>query len=181
MIFVSCLIATRSIDEPLLKLNKYALTKQPIPRKSGIIVKTILILAGIFLFSQNKMYKLKPHKIMHPPVIRMALQVYNYSQLPVTFDFTTSQRYDFAIYDSMGREVWRWSDDKGFLQVIGQLILQPGESVVYTAEHVFTDKNGEPMPTDLYTLKGELTATGRDFWAPRIMEGKVSFWHRNAQ
>lgn len=111
----------------------------------------------------------------------MALQVYNYSQIPVTFDFTTSQRYDFAIYDSRGREVWRWSDDKGFLQVIGQLILQPGESVVYTAEHVFTDKNGEPMPTDLYTLKGELTATGRDFWAPRIMEGKVSFWHRNAQ
>ncbi|NLW09809.1 MAG: hypothetical protein GX036_08105 [Firmicutes bacterium] len=116
-----------------------------------------------------------------PPVIKMALQVYNYSQIPVTFDFTTSQRYDFAIYDSRGREVWRWSDDKGFLQVIGQLILQPGESVVYTAEHVFTDKNGEPMPTDLYTLKGELTATGRDFWAPRIMEGKVSFWHRNAQ
>lgn len=114
-----------------------------------------------------------------PPVIKMALQVYNYSQLPVTFDFTTSQRYDFAIYDSRGREVWRWSDDKAFLQVTGQLTLQPGESVVYTAEHIFTDKNGKPMPTDLYTLKGELTAIDGNLWAPRTMEGKVSFWHKS--
>ncbi|HHU82969.1 MAG TPA: hypothetical protein GXZ26_08200 [Firmicutes bacterium] len=116
--------------------------------------------------------------IMSPPVIRMALQVYNYSQLPVTFDFTTSQRYDFAIYDSVGREVWRWSDGKVFLPVEGQLILQPGESVVYTAEHRFANKTGQPMPTDLYTLKGELTAINKNLWVPRTMEGKVSFWHR---
>ena len=118
------------------------------------------------------------------PVIRMALRVFNHSYMPVTFDFTTSQRYDFAIYNSNGTEVWRWSDDKAFLQVLGQVTLEPGESVRYAVKHKFVDSCNDTkektMPVDLYTLKGELTARDTQLLVPRTMEGEVSFWHMYA-
>ncbi|MEA3477800.1 MAG: BsuPI-related putative proteinase inhibitor, partial [Bacteroidota bacterium] len=117
----------------------------------------------------------------HAPVISMALRVFNHSYIPVTFDFTTSQRYDFAIYNSNGIEVWRWSDDKAFLQVLGQVTLEPGESVRYAVKHKFVDSCNDtkekPMPVDLYTLKGELTARDTQLLVPRTMEGEVNFWH----
>jgi hypothetical protein len=112
-----------------------------------------------------------------PPVIPMRIQVYNHSRIPVRFHFTTSQRYDFSIYNSRGYEVWRWSDDKAFLQVQGEIILNPGESVTYTTSIKFVDKNGEAMPVDLYTLKGELTAVDLSRNLPRVMQGIVSFDH----
>ena len=111
------------------------------------------------------------------PVISMALRVFNHSYMQVTFDFSTSQRYDFAIYNSNGTEGWRWSDDKAFLQVSGQITLEPGESVRYAVKHEFVDSMENPMPVDLYTLKGELTARDTELSAPRTMEGEVSFWH----
>jgi hypothetical protein len=121
-----------------------------------------------------------------PPEIIMALQVFNYSQIPVTFNFRTSQRYDFIIYNSKGAEVWRWSADKMFLQVLGELTLNPGETVTYTARMKFVssgdiaksaDNAGGAMPQDLYTLKGVLTAYDPELYIPRVIEGQVSFWH----
>lgn len=130
------------------------------------------------MIDQPEYYTTSPSR---PPVINMALQVYNYSRIPVTLDFTTSQRYDFAIYNSKGREVWRWSDDKAFLQVLGQVTLSPGESILYTTAYEFIDANGRPMPADLYTLKGELTASDMTLWTPRKIEGTVSFWHKHTR
>ena len=83
------------------------------------------------MIDQPEYYTTSPSR---PPVINMALQVYNYSRIPVTLDFTTSQRYDFAIYNSKGREVWRWSDDKAFLQVLGQVTVRANQS--YTQQHM---------------------------------------------
>ena len=112
-----------------------------------------------------------------PPVISMGIKVYNHSRIPVRFQFTTSQRYDFSIYNSRGYEVWRWSDDKAFLQVLGEIVLNPGESVVYTTSIKFVDKNKRSMPVDLYTLKGEFTAIDMRRHLPRVMQGTVSFNH----
>jgi len=112
-----------------------------------------------------------------PPVISMCIRVFNRSLIPVRLQFTTSQRYDFSIYNSRGYEVWRWSDDKAFLQVMGEIVLNPGESIVYTTSIKFADKTGQPMPVDLYTLKGELTTVDFTRHLPRIMEGTVSFEH----
>lgn len=110
-----------------------------------------------------------------PPEIKMVLVVFNYSKLPVTFDFTTSQRFDFSIYDGKGKgkEVWRWSADKKFMEVLGKVTLKPGEYVSYTAKHKFASSAGKPMPAGLYTLKGWMTASARK------MVGKVSFQHKH--
>lgn len=113
-----------------------------------------------------------------PPVIKMTLRVFNNSSMPVTFDFNCSQRYDFMIYNSRGVEVWRWSTGKAFMDVLGRLTLNPGQSVTYNEECKFVNASGYAMPVDLYTLRGVLTATDRQLMVPRVIEGKVSFWHR---
>lgn len=114
---------------------------------------------------------------VRPPSIGMHLTVYNNSDQAVTFNFPNSQRYDFAVVDSSGREVWRWSDGKGFLQVLGSMTLKPGAAVTFSTEHTFTDGTGSPMPEGVYTVLGELTARDGQSWTKRTMEGKVSFRH----
>jgi hypothetical protein len=111
------------------------------------------------------------------PTIGMTLTVYNNSDQSVTFQFPTSQRYDFAIRDSSGREVWRWSDGRFFLQVLGSLTLEPGDAVRFKTEHEFVDEQGEPLPEGVYTVQGALTARDGQNWVKRTMEGRVSFRH----
>lgn len=113
-----------------------------------------------------------------PPMIKMVLEVFNFTAAPVTFDFTSSKRYDFSIYNSRGTEVWRWSDGQIFLPVLGQVTIQPRDTKIYSFALKFVDRNGNAMPVDLYTLKGELTATDMQLMVPRIMDGRVSFWHK---
>lgn len=68
--------------------------------------------------------------------IKMTLKVFNYTEEKFAFQFNTSQRYDFIIEDGEGKEVWRWSKDMMFTQMLGEEILGPNNSeVIYTAEY----------------------------------------------
>ncbi len=70
--------------------------------------------------------------------------------------FRTSQRFDFAIYDDEGEEVWRWSDEQAFLMVMGEETYTT-EGVLYFAR---MDTSELPAP-GTYTLQGTLTTEGR--------------------
>ncbi|MCX7604716.1 MAG: BsuPI-related putative proteinase inhibitor [Bryobacteraceae bacterium] len=39
---------------------------------------------------------------------------------PLVLNFSSSQRFDLSVYDSQGREIYRWSRDKAFLTVMGR-------------------------------------------------------------
>jgi hypothetical protein len=106
------------------------------------------------------------------PIIKMRLTVFNYMPVPVTFNFKTSERYNFTIYNSRGMKVWQWSDGQHFPDVIGELTLKPNDTVTYIAEY----QSKIMLNEDLYTLRGELTAVDKRTGKPRVMEGTVSFW-----
>jgi intracellular proteinase inhibitor BsuPI len=83
------------------------------------------------------------------------------SNLPLTLSFASGQEYDFALKNSDGATLWKWSDSATFLQGLHQRIvadewsatveipwpttsggvLQPGD---YTVEAVVTNSN--PLP-----------------------------------
>jgi hypothetical protein len=71
---------------------------------------------------------LKADKSTYAPgePIALTLEVANRGPHPVTLNFRTNQRYDIVIRDSQGREVWRWSAEQMFAQVLGEEILPPG-------------------------------------------------------
>lgn len=72
------------------------------------------------------------------------------------FTFRTSQRYDFAVFDAAGEEVWRWSDDQAFLMVIGEETYTE-DGVLYFAR---MDTSVLPEP-GTYTLQATLTTEGQ--------------------
>lgn len=87
--------------------------------------------------------------------ITVTLEVTNRTGAPLTFEFSSGQRYDFAIHDEAGETVWRWSRDKAFMQMMGQETIAPGNGLTYV--EVF---QGELLPGS-YTVVGQVVATNR--------------------
>jgi hypothetical protein len=59
--------------------------------------------------------------------VRLTLQVTNAGPQPVRLQFRDGQVYDFAV-SAGGREVWRWSADRGFTQALRTETLAAGET-----------------------------------------------------
>jgi hypothetical protein len=69
---------------------------------------------------------------VHANTVRMVLHVTNPTSRPVTLEFSSGQRYDFAIRTAAGADVWTWSADKLFAQMVGTETIAPGATLDYT-------------------------------------------------
>lgn len=79
--------------------------------------------------------------------VRMELHVTNVTSGRLVLEFTTSQRYDFAVDRKDGASVFRWSAARSFAQALGREELAPGESRRYTASWPAPDRSGEYVAT----------------------------------
>ena len=86
--------------------------------------------------------------------ISLTLVVRNRSDAPVTLQFSSGQRYDFTI-GSDAATLWRWSEDQGFIQMLGEERLEPG------AELVYRERAAAPAAPGTYRVTGLLTAQDR--------------------
>jgi intracellular proteinase inhibitor BsuPI len=85
--------------------------------------------------------------------VELTLQVVNRGPRPVTLQFRDSQRYDFLIRNAQGQEVWRWSADQMFAQMLGQETLSPdGGNLTYRVVARATLRRGS------YTVMGVVPA-----------------------
>jgi hypothetical protein len=87
--------------------------------------------------------------------VRLVLHVSNTTERVLEFTFPTSQRYDFVVENLTGQEVWRWSADRSFLQVVTDARLEPGET--WTMEAVWSTER----EAGTYVATGRLTAMDR--------------------
>ena len=88
--------------------------------------------------------------------IPMTLTVANVRAQPITLYYRDAQRFDFFVVVG-DQEVWRWSADQLFAQVLGQETLAPGQYLVYRLVWYQQDAQGQPVPPGTYTLYGEST------------------------
>ncbi len=88
--------------------------------------------------------------------IPLKITLFNRAEDERVLHFSTSQRYDFVVETAEGgREVWRWSQGRMFLQVLGEERLGPKKpSISYTAEIPDGLKAGS------YIITGVITSTG---------------------
>lgn len=98
--------------------------------------------------------------------LRMTLVVFNRSATDLAFQFSSGQRYDFAIIDSTGSEVWRWSEGQLFTQALGSETVAPGGELRYAATYV-----GE-LPAGGYRVVGEVTARESSHMATAVISGQ---------
>lgn len=68
----------------------------------------------------------------YPDSVRFVLQVTNATRAPIPITFPTGQSAEFTVSRD-GRELWRWSADRGFTQAVRQETLAPGETRTYEA------------------------------------------------
>ncbi len=71
--------------------------------------------------------------------------------------FPTEQRFDFAVKDSAGTVLERWSDDRNFEKEQGILMVNPGETVQFSG----TLSTREMQPGQTYTLEGTVAGNSR--------------------
>lgn len=87
--------------------------------------------------------------------VRLVLHVTNESAAPVSFTFPTSQRYDFTVETADGDRVWRWSEDRAFLQSVVEAELAAGDTWTFEATWRPGAREG------VYVATGRLTAPER--------------------
>jgi hypothetical protein len=78
---------------------------------------------------------------IEPHALRFALDLTNDSKKHVELAFPNGQQYDFAVLDSVGREVYRWGTGRMFTQSVQNKLIDGGktmhidERVVTTLPH----------------------------------------------
>ena len=63
--------------------------------------------------------------------VRFALHVTNRADKSVELMFPSGQTHEFAVQDSVGREVWRWSEGRMFTQALQSKLLAGEETTTY--------------------------------------------------
>jgi intracellular proteinase inhibitor BsuPI len=96
----------------------------------------------------------KPVYKVGEPIV-LTLRLVSRTQDEVRLEFSDSQRYDFVIRDPAGREVWRWSRDQVFAQVLGTEIIGPARPQLE-----FQTRFSGPLGQGVYRIEGSLPARG---------------------
>jgi hypothetical protein len=86
--------------------------------------------------------------------VPISFQVESCGTESVRVVYPSSQRYEIAVEDDEGNEVWRWSLDKLFAQQVSEEEL---ESVTYFEEWDRRDNDGNALPDGRYEITAWLT------------------------
>lgn len=87
--------------------------------------------------------------------VGMTLQITNPTSETVRVSTAYPGGYDFAVH-SHGEEIWRWSHDKVFAAVIGELVLAPGEAREFRQTWDQKNNEGQSVPPGEYAAIGFL-------------------------
>jgi len=74
---------------------------------------------------------------------------------PMTLYYRTSQRYDLAVVNSEGQEVWRWSRDRTFAQVTSEVPLEANGMLSFAETWDQRDSDGQQAPLGGYQIVAE--------------------------
>lgn len=66
--------------------------------------------------------------------VKLHFEVTNTSGSRIELVFPNAKTHDFAVLDTTGRELWRWSEGRMFTQAIQTKLLGTGETVKYEDE-----------------------------------------------
>jgi hypothetical protein len=93
------------------------------------------------------------YKLKEP--ITMSLTVANKSKETFRDSFRSAQSYDFVVKQE-NKEIWRWSSDKLFAQVITEFTLAPGKSKSFEEVWEQIDNDGKNISAGKYQTIGIL-------------------------
>ncbi len=90
--------------------------------------------------------------------LKFHISLVNQGKEDVELTFPSGQRFEIFVNDSNGREVYRYSINRSFIQVIEEVILKAGEELSWEEEWDLTMNGEEVVPSGEYTATVEITA-----------------------
>jgi hypothetical protein len=84
----------------------------------------------------------KPLQLIITVAVRDAMTLY----------YPTSQRYDLAVINSQGQEVWRWSRARAFAQVTAKVSLKANGTLSFAETWDQRDNDGQQVPLGTYRI-----------------------------
>lgn len=85
--------------------------------------------------------------------VRFALHVVNTGKKRIELTFPSGQTYDFAILDTLGREMWRWGNGRMFTQALHNKTLNGGEAL-----DIEETLKASTLPPGRYRARGNLVS-----------------------
>jgi len=74
--------------------------------------------------------------------VALALEVVNVSDKKLEVTFPNGRTHDFAVLDSLGREVWRWSRSRMFTTALQSRTVGAGDTIAYEERWTPTNAHG---------------------------------------
>lgn len=92
-----------------------------------VIYKMIKLAAG-----QNLPVTIIPGATVKEASIEMKISIVNNTKQAVIFNHSSGQKYDFALYDSQGNDLYRWSADKSFTMALTSTKIEAGKTLEFS-------------------------------------------------
>lgn len=90
--------------------------------------------------------------------VHLTFRIVNTSKKPVTYNFSTGQKYDVSVTDAANVTVWDWAKGQMFTQNLSNITLKPGKFLAYSIVWNGADQAGRNVKPGIYTLTAKLTS-----------------------
>lgn len=90
--------------------------------------------------------------------VEVTITVRNTGGSPVSLAFSSGQRFDLLIRRPRGDEIWRWSHDKAFIQVLQSVAIRPNDTLSFKVSWDQRDYQGRRVDPGTYEVVAFVTA-----------------------
>ncbi|MFP7295761.1 BsuPI-related putative proteinase inhibitor [Neobacillus niacini] len=121
----------------------------------------------------NRPFQFSVNPIAGHEKMEFEIVVNNVSSNPLSFEFPTSQYMEISVTDSSGREVYRYSKGRFFLQALQTIKIDPHQTF-RKVERWNYQVNGQRIPEGQYTVTATLLPTKLNDHPIKNKQGLVS-------
>ena len=89
--------------------------------------------------------------------IEVTINIRNASVNPVSLTFFSGQRFDLLVRRPRGDEIWRWSHDKAFIQIVQSIAIRPNEPLTLKGSWDQRDYQGRRADPGAYEVIAYVT------------------------
>lgn len=95
--------------------------------QAAVVIARLLDL----LDKENPQVVVQPSAMLKGGSLEMKLTIINNSNMPVTIEHTSGQKYDFILLDSDKNILYTWSADKSFIMELTRTVIEAGKSIEF--------------------------------------------------
>lgn len=109
--------------------------------------------AGGAMINPEELFESKLTLLEEGEILKINFEFTNIGAEDLNLTYMSGQRFDYQILDASGETVLTWSANKSFIEMITEVPMAAGETILYTDDFDYSDMMGGRIPAGNYTLK----------------------------